>query len=137
MNIILTTLDTTIFKKLKERYDGKDNIIGCQKVHIRAIYEQVIIIVSQKTFEALQEQYQQYIQDYKIQFPLLTIQVIYRQARNKHKCIIKARSSEKGDFVTPQRVLSELFSPKIIKLEYSQFRFLDKLDQGNQILYNI
>lgn len=38
MNAIITTLDNTIYSKLKKAYDGKEDIIGCEKVHIRAIY---------------------------------------------------------------------------------------------------
>ncbi len=51
--------------------------------------------------------------------------------------MIKARSSKREDFIEPQRVISKLFTPKLIKLEASEFRFLDKMDAGNQILYNI
>ena len=29
MNVTLTTLDTSIYTKLKDKYDGKSKIIGC------------------------------------------------------------------------------------------------------------
>ena len=43
----------------------------------------------------MQSVYDQFLQDYKIQYPLLNIEVIYIFSRNKHKCLIKARSSKK------------------------------------------
>lgn len=42
MHAIITTFDNSILKKLKDKYDGQEGIIGCEKVHVRANYELLI-----------------------------------------------------------------------------------------------
>jgi hypothetical protein len=40
---------------LKDRYDGKHNVLGCEKVHIRAQYDQFLGTASYKAFESLKD----------------------------------------------------------------------------------
>jgi hypothetical protein len=95
MSVTLTTLDSSIYPKLKKKYDGQRNIIGCEKVHIRVVYEQIIAVVPKRTFDALEEEYRQFIMDYKVRFPLMGIEEIFIRSRNKQKMMIKARSSNR------------------------------------------
>lgn len=134
MNVTITTLDSSIFTKLKTAYDGKKKVLGCEKLHVRVIYEQVLAIPSYRTFESLYEEYDQFCIDYRTRYPLMSIESIGIRTRNKEKVLIKARSSNRADFLEPQRCISALFSPRLIKLEYSEFRFLDRMDSGNAIL---
>ena len=34
----IVTLDKTVFDRLKNLYDGRSGVIGCEKVHINAKY---------------------------------------------------------------------------------------------------
>ena len=74
MNATLTTLDNTIYHKLKKEYDGEEEVIGCQKVHIRAVYQQIISVVNYRVFDSLKDEYMNFIEDYKEMYPLLNIE---------------------------------------------------------------
>ncbi len=53
MTAEIVTLDKTVFDKLKKLYGGKRGIIGCEKVHINAKYEQTIATCTWRAFSAL------------------------------------------------------------------------------------
>jgi len=55
MTAEIITLDSSVLTKMKERYDGRSNVIGCEKVHIRAYYDQIISSPTFKAFESLEE----------------------------------------------------------------------------------
>ena len=48
--------------------------------------------------------------------------------------MIIAHSPSKDDFVKPQRILSAMYTPKLIKLEAHEFNFLDKMRDGAALL---
>ncbi len=50
----LLGFDYNYLSKLKNAIDGKQRILGSEKVHVRAYYDQVIAIPSRKLFEALE-----------------------------------------------------------------------------------
>jgi hypothetical protein len=50
MRAEIITLDNTVLQKLKNKYDGREGIIGCEKVHFRANYEQIIATATAKAF---------------------------------------------------------------------------------------
>lgn len=49
----------------------------------------------------------------------MSMEVIPISTRNKQKVLIKARGPIRTDFLEPQRVISGLFMPKLVKLDYS------------------
>ena len=48
--------------------------------------------------------------------------------------MIIAHSPNKDDFIKPQRILSAMYTPKLIKLEGHQFNFIDKMRDGQALL---
>jgi hypothetical protein len=64
----------------------------------------------------------------------LNFQTVVKMIRGQQKVIIKAHSPNREDFVKPLRIISNLFSPKLVKLTESEFRFLDKVKEGSKIL---
>jgi hypothetical protein len=51
---------------MKERYDGRSKVIGCEKLHIRAYYDQIISSPTLKAFDSLEEEYRYHIDIFKI-----------------------------------------------------------------------
>lgn len=48
--------------------------------------------------------------------------------------MIIARSPNKEDFVKPQRIISAMFTPKFLRLQNHELAFLDKMEEGKQLL---
>jgi hypothetical protein len=67
----------------------------------------------------------------------MSFSTINKKMRNREKVLIIARSPNREDFIKPQRVISNLFTPKLLKLEFSEFNFLDKMQSGQLILEDI
>jgi hypothetical protein len=123
-------LDGTVLEKLKNKYDGKYNIIGCEKVHIRAHYEQLLATANYSTFDSLSDEYNQQLSYFKVEHPLLAIHAVNKLVRRENRTFIYANSPNREDFIQPMRIISHLFTPKLIKLEYSECRFLNKMTKG-------
>lgn len=51
--------------------------------------------------------------------------------------LIYAHSPNREDFVKPLRIISSIFTPKLVKLTEAEFRYLDKIKEGSQILDQI
>jgi hypothetical protein len=64
----------------------------------------------------------------------LTFHVAWKRFRNVDRAMIIAYSPNKVDFIKPQRILSALYTPKLIKLEAHEFNFLDKMKDGLALL---
>jgi hypothetical protein len=50
MSATLTTLNAKVYDKFKQKYDGKIGILGCEKLHVRVVYEQILTVPSQQAF---------------------------------------------------------------------------------------
>lgn len=50
MTAEISTLDQSILPKMKSAYDGKTGKLGCEKLHIRTYYDQVIAMPALKAF---------------------------------------------------------------------------------------
>lgn len=53
MTAELFGFDSFYFKKLKEAVDGRDNILGCEKTHVRTYFDQVVAVPTRRVFEGL------------------------------------------------------------------------------------
>ena len=54
---------------------------------------------------------------FKEEFPLLFFEMVPKKFKNGDKMMIIAHSPNKEDFIKPQRILSTLYTPKLIKME--------------------
>lgn len=67
----------------------------------------------------------------------MTIEHFTRSFKKLTKVFIKVRCENRDEMIRPSLRLANLFRPKIIPLVETKFRFLDQLDEGNQILEDI
>ena len=65
---------------------------------------------------------------------MLTFHQAYKRIKNRDCMMIIAHSPSKDDFIKPQRILSAMYTPKLIKLEAHEFNFLDKMRDGLALL---
>ena len=57
MSAEILGLPLSDLKKMQRTIDRR-NVLGCEKVHVRVDYDQVIAIPSVKLFQALEEEYE-------------------------------------------------------------------------------
>ena len=94
--------------------------MGCGKLHVRAYYDQIVATVSEKAFQALREEYEHHVDRFNVQFPLMSFVTIQKRQRNKDRVLVKVRRPSREEFVEPMRVFSNMFVPKMIKLEFGE-----------------
>jgi len=68
------------------------DVLGCEKVHVRAKYEQIVATCSTKAFECLEDEYKYQLDLFGEEFPLLMFDIVPRLIRNKWKTFIYAHS---------------------------------------------
>ena len=76
MHAIIMTFDNTMLSKLKSNYDRKSNILGCEKLHIRANYDMVLSVINERTFDSLWEEYNYHVDIFKAKYPSLQFDTI-------------------------------------------------------------
>ena len=95
MTAELIGFDIENLAKLKSAIDGKKNILGCEKTHVRSYFDQVVAIPSRKAFEGLEERYQHELTLFKAEFPLLFFITVPKRIKNTDKIMIIAHSPKK------------------------------------------
>lgn len=70
----------------------------------------------------------------KEESPLVTITYFERLIKNIPKVYIKIIGQNRDELIKPSLKIVALFTPKIVPLTPPKFRFLDKMDMGNDIL---
>ena len=53
----LTTSNSLIYNKLKEAYNGRKNILGCEKVHVTGSFDCLLQVATKKSFDCLYEEF--------------------------------------------------------------------------------
>ena len=95
----LTTSNSLIYNKLKEAYNGRKNILGCEKVHVTGSFDCLLQVTSKKSFDCLYEEFSFIAEKFKAMVPLLYLYTIDKRVKNKDKKMIYARSPNKEDFI--------------------------------------
>jgi len=55
MHAEIKTFDIKLLKKMTEDYEGKKFILGCEKMHINSMFDQVIAVVDPKVLNYLKD----------------------------------------------------------------------------------
>lgn len=79
-------------------------------------YDQVIAFPSQRLFYAFDEEFDYQKEVFDKEHPMLSFITLNRRFRGADHVMIIAYSPNKGDFINPQRILSAMYTPKLIKL---------------------
>ena len=95
----LTTSNSLIYNKLKEAYNGRKNILGCEKVHVTGSFDCLLQVATKKSFDCLYEEFLFIVDKFKENVPLLYLYTIDKRVKNKDKKVIYARSPNKEDFI--------------------------------------
>ena len=116
MTAELIGFDMKYFQRLI-KIDGKKEILGSEKTHVRCYYEQIIAIPTKKAFEGLEQKFQKVKDKLKVKHPLLFFVAIPIKIKNIDKFLLIAHSLYQEDFIESKEIISELFTPKFLKLQ--------------------
>ena len=60
----------------------------------------------------------------------MNVYTIHKKIRNQDKVLIIAKSSERKDFVKIKEELTEVFTPRLIKVSMEDYTFLSRMSEG-------
>jgi hypothetical protein len=139
MKAEIKTFDCNLLHKLKNKFDGKKEILGCEKFHVSSVFSQPIIAVGLKAFESLKDEFNYHVDNFKLEYPDLIVDFYVRQVfRNdkKSRVYITVSSENREHLLKPVRILNSLFTAKYITLLDSEFRYLNN-NNGDILLEEI
>ena len=134
MHAQITAFNLKLLQNFKNLFDKKERVLGTGKLHVKFEFEQVAAVTTSKIFDALYDEYDYILHQIQSEFPLLTIDYYRRKFNKGSKVFIKVRGPERDQLLGPAMRINKLFSPKIVKMEESHFRFLDWVEEGQNIL---
>lgn len=134
MHAQITAFNLKLLQNFKIQFDKKEGVLGTGKLHVKFEFEQVAAVTTEKIFNALYDEYDFILHQIRHEFPLLTIDYYQRKYQKLTKVFIKVRGPERDQLLGPAIRINKLFSPKMVKMDESHFRFLDWVEEGQNIL---
>lgn len=129
----IQTRENSVYEKLKEVYDKREDILGFGKTYVQKYYCDSFA-VDKNVFQALEEKYYYHIQKLKNNAPNLIFSNDAYDEKIGERVTISARSSERIDLTRPLTTIKNIFTSKNIIITPLQLKFLLDTDQGQEII---